>query len=83
MRPVSLSDEDIRDLVAFLGALTDPAALDLRGEIPSSVPSGLPVTDYLRFPEPPGNQQVIPMPFTLEEQNQPRGQVFRRAAFRR
>lgn len=83
LRPFFLSDEDVRDLVAFLGALTDPAALDLRSEIPTSVPSGLPVTDYLKFPEPEGRRQVVPMPFTLEERNQPRGQIFRRASFRR
>lgn len=83
LRPVTLSDEDVRDLVAFLGSLTDPAALDLSSEIPTSVPSGLPVTDYLKFREPVGSRQVIPMPFTLEEGNQSRGQIFRRAAFRR
>jgi cytochrome c peroxidase len=38
-----LSDEQIADLVAFLGALTDPAAGDLDYLIPESVPSGLPV----------------------------------------
>ncbi|MDH3248665.1 MAG: c-type cytochrome [Acidimicrobiia bacterium] len=38
-----LSDEEIDDLVAFLGALTDPAAEDLDQLIPDSVPSGLPV----------------------------------------
>jgi cytochrome c peroxidase len=36
-----LSDADIADLVAFLHALTDPAARDLRAFIPESVPSGL------------------------------------------
>ena len=38
-----LSDEQIADLVAFLNALTDPAARDLDHLIPASVPSGLPV----------------------------------------
>lgn len=38
-----LSDEQIGDLVAFLQALTDPAAADLDHLLPESVPSGLPV----------------------------------------
>lgn len=38
-----LTDEEIADLVAFLAALTDPAAGDLDHLIPGSVPSGLPV----------------------------------------
>ncbi len=43
--PQTLSDEQVNELLAFLEALTDPAALDLRGDIPTSVPSGLPVAD--------------------------------------
>jgi cytochrome c peroxidase len=39
----SLSDAEIADILAFLGALTDPAARHLSGLIPDSVPSGLPV----------------------------------------
>jgi cytochrome c peroxidase len=39
----SLSDAEMADLMAFLGALTDPAARDLSSLIPESVPSGLPV----------------------------------------
>ena len=39
----NLSDDEIADLVAFLGALTDPAASDLEHLIPDHVPSGLPV----------------------------------------
>lgn len=42
-RPIRLSDAEISDLMAFLNALTDPAALDLSDTIPDSVPSGLPV----------------------------------------
>jgi cytochrome c peroxidase len=38
-----LSDEQIADLIAFLGALTDPAARDLADLTPDRVPSGLPV----------------------------------------
>jgi cytochrome c peroxidase len=43
--PVLLSDAQVADLLAFLTALTDPAAADLRGDIPDRVPSGLPVAD--------------------------------------
>lgn len=42
-QPIQLSDEEIDDLVAFLKALTDPAARDLGALVPESVPSGLPV----------------------------------------
>ncbi len=41
--PKYLTDREVSQLVAFLHALTDPAALDLRHDIPASVPSGLPV----------------------------------------
>lgn len=40
---LTLNDGEVSDIVAFLGALTDPAALDLSGVVPASVPSGLPV----------------------------------------
>lgn len=43
--PVPLTDEEIDELVAFLHALTDPASLNLLGDIPPTVPSGLPVRD--------------------------------------
>ncbi len=43
--PAHLTDEEIRDLLAFLDALTDPAARDLSKTIPDRVPSGLPVSD--------------------------------------
>ena len=42
-QPLNLTDEDLSDLVAFLESLTDPAARDLSGLVPASVPSGLPV----------------------------------------
>jgi cytochrome c peroxidase len=45
-QPVALSDRDIEDLMAFLMALTDPAASLILSDIPWSVPSGLPVSDY-------------------------------------
>lgn len=40
---VRLSDADIADLMAFLGALTDDGAIEGRLGIPEAVPSGLPV----------------------------------------
>jgi len=45
LEPVRLKEKDFRELMAFLHALTDPAALDLRGDVPASVPSGLPIWD--------------------------------------
>lgn len=41
--PLDLTDAEKLELVAFLKSLTDPAAVDLRSLIPSSMPSGLPV----------------------------------------
>jgi cytochrome c peroxidase len=43
--PLELTDEDVNAIVAFLKSLTDPAARNLSGTIPASVPSGLPVGD--------------------------------------
>ncbi len=40
-----LSDREIDCLLAFLDSLTDPRAADLTAEIPTRVPSGLPVVD--------------------------------------
>jgi hypothetical protein len=40
--PLDLSDDEQRELIAFLKALTDPAARDLHALRPASVPSGLP-----------------------------------------
>lgn len=42
---LNLSAQEIRQLLAFLAALTDPAAAELDHLIPTDVPSGLPVTD--------------------------------------
>jgi cytochrome c peroxidase len=42
-RPLGLTPQDQKDLVAFLKSLTDPAAVDLSALAPASVPSGLPV----------------------------------------
>ncbi len=41
--PLGLAEAEIADLVAFLEALTDPAARDLTALRPAAVPSGLPV----------------------------------------
>lgn len=41
--PVTLAPHEIADLVAFLGALSDPVALAGRMGVPVTVPSGLPV----------------------------------------
>jgi cytochrome c peroxidase len=41
--PLDLTDEEERQLVAFLKSLTDPAARDLGAITPERVPSGLPV----------------------------------------
>jgi cytochrome c1 len=43
--PLHLSDQEMRELVAFLKSLTDPAARDLCALVPSRVPSGLPVAN--------------------------------------
>lgn len=45
LKPVTLSDEQVRLLVEFLHALTDSSSLDLRRDAPQSVPSALPVFD--------------------------------------
>jgi len=41
LQPAPLSEKEIDSLVAFLHALTDPAALDMRSDVPSRLPSGL------------------------------------------
>jgi cytochrome c peroxidase len=43
--PLTLSDAEVGDIVAFLKSLTDPSSRDLSGTVPASVPSGLPVHD--------------------------------------
>lgn len=49
---IKLTSQEVADLIAFLHALTDPASLDLRGTVPPSLPSGLPLAD-----DPFGDQQ--------------------------
>lgn len=43
LKPVSLKDEEVGALVAFLESLTDTAAASGRLGVPDSVPSGLPI----------------------------------------
>ncbi len=45
VEPLPLTDAEIAQILAFLEALTDPAAADLSHVIPETVPSGLPVHD--------------------------------------
>ena len=45
LAPARLTQREIRALVAFLHALTDTAMLDLRRDVPASVPSGLSLAD--------------------------------------
>ena len=40
LAPVSLREREIRDLIEFLHALTDPGSVDLRSDVPKSLPSG-------------------------------------------
>ena len=42
---VRLTEREIRQLIDFLHALTDPAMLDMRGDVPRSLPSGMPLAD--------------------------------------
>jgi cytochrome c peroxidase len=42
-QPLNLKDSEMREVVAFLRSLTDPAARNLGAIVPASVPSGLPV----------------------------------------
>lgn len=41
--PGNLSPQQVNDIVAFLDALTDPAAVNRMNEVPDTVPSGLTV----------------------------------------
>jgi cytochrome c peroxidase len=45
LAPVDLSDRDVGYLMDFLHALTDPDSTDLRGDVPKSVPSDLPLAE--------------------------------------
>jgi cytochrome c peroxidase len=52
LEPVSLREEELDELLGFLHALTDPSSLDLFGDVPERVPSGLPLSDLGGGPEP-------------------------------
>lgn len=43
LQPVSLSDREVAQILAFLETLTDPASIEGRLGVPLTVPSGLPV----------------------------------------
>ncbi|MEN8176149.1 MAG: cytochrome c peroxidase [Pseudomonadota bacterium] len=43
--PVSLTDAEVDDLIAFLHALTDKSTIDLRRDVPKSLPSDLPLAE--------------------------------------
>lgn len=45
LEPVRLKNKELQYLLDFLHALTDPAAIDLRSDVPKVVPSGLPLAD--------------------------------------
>ena len=45
LEPSSVSKGELDNLMEFLYALTDPASLDMRADVPGAVPSGLPVAD--------------------------------------
>ncbi len=45
LAPVRLKKKHVADLIQFLHALTDPAAVDLRRDTPKQVPSGLPLAE--------------------------------------
>jgi cytochrome c peroxidase len=42
---VHLTNREIRQLLDFLNSLTDPSLLDMRSDVPASLPSGLPIAD--------------------------------------
>ena len=43
--PYAYTDAEIDRIIDFLHALTDPGSIDLRRDVPATVPSGLPVYD--------------------------------------
>ena len=45
LAPRRLSDEDVRNLLEFLRALTDRGSIDLRKDVPDAVPSGIPISE--------------------------------------
>lgn len=45
LSPRRLSEREFRDLIEFLHALTDPSSIDLRDDVPPTLPSGLPLAE--------------------------------------
>lgn len=45
LAPLHLNKREMKQLLDFLYALTDPTSLDLRSDVPRSVPSGLPLAE--------------------------------------
>jgi cytochrome c peroxidase len=45
LRPMSYTDREVDHIIDFLNALTDANSLDLRRDVPASVPSGLPLAE--------------------------------------
>lgn len=45
IKKVKLSNNQVMSLVDFLNALTDPGSIDLRKDVPTEIPSGLPLYD--------------------------------------
>ncbi len=60
--PVTLSEQEFGQLLAFLYALTSPSVEELLYAIPESVPSGLPVSDFYVASEPFIFTQPSPSP---------------------
>ena len=63
--PVSLSEQEVKQLLEFLHALTSPSLAELLNVVPGSVPSGLPVSDFYLVSDAPVPAQPTPTP-TLE-----------------
>lgn len=45
LSPVRVRESEIRQLIDFLHALTDPAMIDMRRDVPKELPSGMPLAD--------------------------------------
>jgi cytochrome c peroxidase len=45
IKPINLNDSQVQAIVAFLHSLTDNSCVDMRNQIPTSVPSGLSIAD--------------------------------------
>ena len=63
--PVSLSEQEVNQLLEFLHALTSPSLAELLNVVPESVPSGLPVSDFYLVSDAPVPAQPTPTP-TME-----------------